>query len=239
MDGKRFDFLTRELTRATSRRRIVAGLIAIVAGGGTLADAEAGPQRRTCRPVAASCLRAADCCSGRCDTRRSTPRNRRNRCACPDGLVMCGSACFDAQTDAAHCGACGQRCAESQACSSGACICVPNCDGKTCGDDGCGGSCGTCDSSTKCADGACIDLCTDWANNTDAEECIVTAENLELYHCGLSWEEGNYGPQPCETSAQCALRASTPNAYCAVSGGGPGFGTWDITPPTCWVHIPC
>jgi hypothetical protein len=234
MDGKRFDALTRDLTRGTSRRRIVASMIAMVAGGATLVDAGATQQRRTCRPIAASCLRHRDCCSGICNTLRSTPRNRRNRCACADGLVSCQGACTDLQGDAGNCGGCGSICPSGEICQSGACICVPNCDGKTCGDDGCGGSCGTCDPFHNCTDGACIEMCTDFASNGSSDECIVSVDNEEIYACGFNWDTGNFGQQACTTNEECRTRASDPNVYCAAFGGEPGSGTWTSDPNICW-----
>lgn len=119
MDGLRFDSLTRALSaRLTRRRGAGIALGALLAGGIGASGADATVKRRTCRPVAAACLRSADCCSGACDTRRSTPRNKRNRCVCvPD---CTGKTCgFDGCS-----GFCGTE--GSYGCLSG----------ETCGEDG-------------------------------------------------------------------------------------------------------
>jgi hypothetical protein len=104
MDARRFDALTRTLTTALTRRQgLRAALVAIAGGALTVDPANAAVRRRTCRALAASCLRNSDCCSGTCETRRSVPRRERNRCVCipdcdgktcgPDG---CGGSCGDA-----------------------------------------------------------------------------------------------------------------------------------------------
>jgi hypothetical protein len=41
------------------------------------------------------------------------------QCACPPGLLLCGGACVDEQTDNANCGACGVECS---ACTAGQCV---------------------------------------------------------------------------------------------------------------------
>jgi hypothetical protein len=101
MDARRFDALTRTLTTALTRRQGIRAAVVAVAGGALAVDqANATIRRRTCRPAAAACLRNSDCCSGACETRRTAPRNRRNRCICiPDctgkicGSDGCGGMC--------------------------------------------------------------------------------------------------------------------------------------------------
>jgi len=47
-------------------------------------------------------------------------------CVCPGaGQTECDGACVDVQTDAAHCGACGEACSEGQTCVAGACTGEP------------------------------------------------------------------------------------------------------------------
>ena len=41
---------------------------------------------------------------------------------CPTPRVMCGAACVDPQTAAAHCGRCGNACAAGDTCVAGACV---------------------------------------------------------------------------------------------------------------------
>jgi hypothetical protein len=43
-------------------------------------------------------------------------------CQCPSGRAACGGACRDIQTDAEHCGRCGNACGNNQVCSQGLCV---------------------------------------------------------------------------------------------------------------------
>jgi len=133
MDGRRFDDLSRSFGRALSRRRAVAGAIGLATAGLAVAGDASAVVRRTCRPLNASCLRGRDCCSSACVTRRTAPRNRRNRCVCPEGLLACGTTCVDPMTDKNNCGSCGNVCPGT--CVSGVCTCK----GVTCEIDEAGG----------------------------------------------------------------------------------------------------
>lgn len=133
MDGTRFDDVARRFGRMLDRRRVLAAVAAIGAAGVAGVDAVGAAPRRTCRPVAASCLRGRECCSGICETRRTAPRNRRNRCVCPAGEIACGMECVDPSSNKNHCGACGNVCPGT--CVSGVCTC----QGVTCTVDEAGG----------------------------------------------------------------------------------------------------
>lgn len=56
---------------------------------------------------------------------------------CERGLEMCSTSCVDTQTNANHCGACGEVCGDGETCSSGGCVCAAGktFDGVKCGDD--------------------------------------------------------------------------------------------------------
>ncbi|MEZ4439830.1 MAG: glycosyl hydrolase family 18 protein [Polyangiaceae bacterium] len=43
-------------------------------------------------------------------------------CVCGDGLTDCGDACVDTESDADHCGACGNACDSGETCAMGACV---------------------------------------------------------------------------------------------------------------------
>jgi hypothetical protein len=163
MNGHRFDAIARRVAGVASRRRVAGvasrrrvarALIAAVLLAGS--DATAERPRRPCRRVSDICLRDRDCCTGVCDTRRTLPPARRNRCGCPDGLAACGRQCIDLDVDRRHCGVCGRACAGAGMCVDGECVCTPRCDAAVCGDDGCGGSCGVCGDLEACVSGLCV-----------------------------------------------------------------------------------
>ena len=78
LDSQRFDDLTRALAKGASRRGLLKGLVAGVAGG--LGDLGGGGQANalTPRPAGSTCMRQTDCASGICDSRT-------RRCACAWG----------------------------------------------------------------------------------------------------------------------------------------------------------
>jgi hypothetical protein len=166
MDGRAFDQLTRSLRQRLDRRQALGGALAgMVAAVGLASDADA-VSRRTCRPNGASCLRNSQCCGTVCETRRTAPRNQRNRCVCvPD--------CTDRVCGDDGCGGTCGTCGAYQACEAGACGPAVDCstfdDAPTsayftlCADTAEGGavvihSCdegfneGSCDSTADCAD---------------------------------------------------------------------------------------
>lgn len=120
--------------------------------------------RTTCRPVAAGCRTSSQCCSGLCETRRTTPRNQRNRCVCPEGVVACGGAC----------------CAEGEVCDAGACRPDLPCDGLTCeivSIDRVGANCmvsATCDIVQGCDLGSVI-------YDLDPQPCVTDADCTDYY----------------------------------------------------------
>ncbi|WP_437590704.1 MXAN_6577-like cysteine-rich protein [Sorangium sp. So ce1000] len=114
--------------------------------------------------VAAGVALAASCAEG-----PSSPS------ACADGLSRCDGECVELQTNAEHCGACGDACEEGQLCVEGRC-------GEGGGGEGGGGSdigsgtggeqeCG--EGQTECSDG-CVNLETDPRNCGDCDaECAT------------------------------------------------------------------
>jgi len=228
MDSRRFDMLTRRLAGSTTRRGMLrTAATAIVAGGAlaTVSDANA-LQRRTCRPLAAGCVSSAQCCSGLCDRRSSTPRRQRNRCACPEGTITCeGGTCVEPGT-MEHCEGC-TPCDETVAdhCMSGVCMCneLPACDGGTscCGADGCKdlqtddnncGACGNiCPQDTYCEDGACA--CDTIA---PADICVVNTDGTVDQMCSrFTWSLDGGG---CETDSDCGPCPQGSNGCSCITG---------------------
>jgi hypothetical protein len=133
----------------------------------------------------------------------STQTCEAGACACPGGEQLCGQStlsvvdamvttsagvqtCVNTQTDAQHCGTCGNVCSGGQVCDTGTCACPT---GQTlCGDScvdtrtslaNCG-SCGNaCSGGQQCAMGSCE--CPDGQSFCDGQ-CIDT--QTDEAHCG-------------------------------------------------------
>lgn len=101
MDGHRFDDLTRALAGGASRRRVLRGLAAGVAGAfaGTFSRRRVGAQQE-CREVDRACYNDFECCGGGFNGNSSAfcfkPRGRdRGKCTCREGFEECGGECVD------------------------------------------------------------------------------------------------------------------------------------------------
>ncbi|MEA2597212.1 MAG: hypothetical protein QOF01_3681 [Thermomicrobiales bacterium] len=119
MDGRRFDDISKALAAGTSRRSVLARLVAGVAGGvlgaGSIAAGEAASKRgpgRTCRETA-NCVAGAKCVKG---------DRGRKVCSCVDGREACRDQCVDPNTaylnDPRNCGSCGKRCRSGICCTT-------------------------------------------------------------------------------------------------------------------------
>ncbi|MBL8684522.1 MAG: hypothetical protein JNK05_35435 [Myxococcales bacterium] len=81
--------------------------------------------------------------------------------ACTGGQTLCGMACVDTQTNATHCGMCGNNCRADQRCAAGSCQCAAGteCGGRctdTSTDRSNCGACGrACRADQTCAAGVC------------------------------------------------------------------------------------
>lgn len=120
---------------------------------------------------------------------------------CPMGETLCNGACKNTQTDAFHCGGCGQACFQGQTCDMGKCVgqmgadagplmCPPghadcdgdgkNCEVNTQTDKGnCGGCGNACKQTFVCEQGACVCLVGQTACNN---VCVDT--NTDPGNCG-------------------------------------------------------
>jgi hypothetical protein len=182
MDRRRFDDMTRVLGGRIGRRAALRGLAAALLGGAVAvpAVAQAANRSRTCRWAGQACLQHGQCCSQQCDTARTTPRARRNRCVCPEGLATCGGHCVGVDSDTTHCGGCFQRCGRgADVCVNGQCQCGDGeiCDGPLvdrCIDGACvcgkGGDACDADRADQCANGFC--RCGDGPPCDDDRSCV-------------------------------------------------------------------
>lgn len=193
MDARYFDALTRFLSVANTRRRLVAALAALplVASLSQLLDASdvlagrrkrrkqrhrkrknPGSRKRGCRAKS-----RAKICAGRCGRvkNRKTCGKKVNcgPCSCTPAcgdLTCCSSnVCADLQSDPANCGACGHACGDGQVCQGGVC-------GVTCEDNFCaatshvcsGARCQTCNVICQSPDHTCDMALLQAAMETDS-----------------------------------------------------------------------
>src|SRR5262249_49424187 len=77
---------------------------------------------------------------------------------CPSGQTACGQTCFDLDSSAQHCGACGTSCGAGQSCTNGSCVCATGFTlcGSTCvatatDHDHCGSCTNMCGSTQVCS----------------------------------------------------------------------------------------
>ncbi len=177
MDGDRFDTLTRNLSAATSRRRLVGLVTGVIAG---IAHQVRDTSAQACKPPGATCRPQDTCCGGactrgrcRCDPSqhlcggacvdrcpRGAIRDADCGCVCPGGGKLCEGRCRPAaffRRDVENCGACGAVCpagpCQRAFCQNGVCGVEP--------DPGLAGQ--ACDASDACladavctADGSCV-----------------------------------------------------------------------------------
>lgn len=171
MDGNRFDAISRVFGHRTTRRATVAALIGAL-GGATLAD-EAGAM--TCRPGGYHCTRHGQCCTRKCEVGplvRGMARNRRQRCACENGTVLCGTKCITLGTEQ-NCANCGDRCRNGEVCRAGQCR-PPGNQGAVCETDSDCASSLICDQEVLVCESVCIG---------PGKPCTVADDNCCITFC--------------------------------------------------------
>jgi hypothetical protein len=208
VDGNRFDELSRRLGRVASRRGVLQAALAGLLGAGVAGGSAGASARRTCRAAAASCTRDSQCCTGLCATERGWPRDRRNRCVCPEGRVWCPAQRTCAVIGSLdHCGGCGDACDPEVAdgCYEGAC----SCGGVVCAEG------------ATCVSGACaVTTCP----RLGALACVVDTAGATYPVCALAQSYyRNDGPYACRQTSDCANGCGPNPCICAVgydSGAG-------------------
>jgi len=227
MDGGRFDRVTRNLARATTRRGVLRGALAGLFGGAALLEAaDAATRRRpVCLAPGVNCTRGVQCCSGRCDRLpRGGGRSPRYGCGCEGQQTLCGRACFDLWTDVDNCGACGHACGANADCIDGECV--------------------------STAPTSCYQFVPNVA--TDELVCGIAWDEREIFGCDWEYfadiEFG--GSYPCTTDADCqdgssaftgSVNCASEDAvcYCELGWWNPQSEWVPNTPYQCvWVFKP-
>lgn len=113
---------------------------------------------------------------------------------CPDGTSLCNGECVDLQTNAQHCGECGNECGEGgQFCGEGKCKCIKseatNCDGScvnlSTNSEHCGKCNKACGGGEKCEEKSCEQL-------TEVEAVIRETNEVR----SMGYDCGEYGEHP-------------------------------------------
>jgi hypothetical protein len=128
--------------------------------------------------------------------------------------ALCGPDCVDKNTDARHCGSCGNACGANLACVNGACGCTkkmcsgmcvdPLSDVANCG--GCGMACGA---NFACVNGACS-----CATQTCSGLCIDPLSDVSnCGGCGMACSTVNVNGLKC-TAGQCVGRCNSGYGDC-------------------------
>ncbi len=137
---------------------------------------------------------------------------------CPSPRVMCGAACVDVQTTAAHCGRCGNACGTGQTCVAGVCTTPCAAPRTVCG-SACvdlqttATNCGRCDvactTGQTCVAGVCTTPC---ASPRLVCGGVCTDVQVSMNNCGRC---GNACPttQTC-VAGVCTTPCTSPSMVC-------------------------
>ncbi len=173
MDERRFDELARRVAvEGRSRRTAIKTLLGAVASGAFALAGHREAGAATCRAPGLTCREHANCCSKSC-LPASQFRDRRARCGCQGGSLLCGSTCckgvdqgccpgdgcVDFDSDPQHCGSCGNTAEtdRNETCCSGVITQLgTNTNCASCGDN-----CTALGSDYHCAVGPSGLFCTD------------------------------------------------------------------------------
>ncbi len=140
--------------------------------------------------------------------------------ACAAGRTDCNNSCVDVQTDALHCGACGNACLPSQACAAGSCqtTCADNqsvCGGKCVNTNAdpshCGGCNVVCAAPQVCSNGSCKDMCDPPLTQAMGTNCIDRAcvdTSNDPSACGSNCDQ-------CGANAQCVSKGADFKCGCS------------------------
>jgi hypothetical protein len=126
MHDDRFDTLAREVWTSETRRRLIRRLAVLPLIGSIVTLMLEDEEVEAEHPVRRIQRRRAQ--HRRRVRRRRQRRRERDRCdnpcGCPPGSRrLCGGNCVDTDTNALHCGHCGNRCPIFAVCQQGRCVC--------------------------------------------------------------------------------------------------------------------
>ena len=241
MDGKRFDDISRLLSRTTGRRSAVKSVLGAILGGGAVVaglDEASATKPLRGRPYRSTCTADRQCRNPLiCRREKSLPRADRNRCGCPEGLVWCAGQCVELGTED-HCLACGDTCASGEFCCAEGNGCTELGTTDNCAD--CGDACNpdiadVCFDDAYCACGVNGEICDgefDLCCDGDCTDSMSDENNCG--NCGTVCDIACYG-------GECHGEFDRLTAVLDADGGGwSACDVWDAgTTLSCESNADC
>lgn len=162
---------------------------------------------------------------------------------CGSGMVSCNNMCVSTQTNASHCGTCGNVCGAGQTCSGGTCMCstgLSKCgnacvsttsDPQNCG--ACGNVCGS--AAPFCGPTGCTAMCSA-PTTACGNSCVnTTTDVLNCGACNNACTGGRLcsggtcvcgaGQEWCAASGSCVVAGTCGGGTGGSSGAGGAGGT--------------
>ncbi len=145
---------------------------------------------------------------------------------CADGLTNCGGTCFDLQTTAAQCGACGNACTASQVCIAGSCVapcttgqtrCAGACVSTQTDNNHCGMCGNACPAGQRCEGGGCAVVCAADQTRCGAACVNTLSDGMHCGGCGIACP----ATQMC-ASGVCVTTCAAGETLCNAGAGRPG-----------------
>ena len=242
MDSKRFDDLSRLLSRGSSRRGALKAALGALVGAGALAaglDDAAATKPLRGRPFRSTCTNTRQCRTPLvCQRDRRFSRTERNRCGCNFGETWCPelNQCVTLGTEG-HCNFCGDACGSIEGCcvngEANACIetvdsfancggCGIACDPETadncdfdeclCGDES------ACVNGEICVSGVCESPVASCEPADGADGCFVGVDGATIQVC-----DGTVIDAECDTAAECTAACAAANIPLPECGCTVGF----------------
>lgn len=138
--------------------------------------------------------------------------------ACPSDKTLCGDECVDTATDRNNCGACGNRCGNTQYCVFGECrsecpsgfnLCGDECVDTQKDEDNCGNCGRRCNDGEQCINGECVLNCPQGFTNCNGSCVNLQTDPANCGDCGRRCNSN----EVC-SNGQCTVNCSSGLTNC-------------------------